>query len=38
LVSLGFHEVLSPTDRRHEVVGNYDFQFRRASSIELLLG
>jgi hypothetical protein len=38
LVSLGFHEVSSPTDRQHEVVGTYDFQFRRASSIELLLG
>jgi hypothetical protein len=37
LVSLGFHEVLSPTDRRHKVVGTYDFRFRRASSIELLL-
>jgi hypothetical protein len=38
LVSLGFHEVSSPTDRQHEVVGTYDFWFRRASSIELLLG
>jgi hypothetical protein len=24
LVSLGFHEVLSPTDRRHEVIDTYD--------------
>jgi hypothetical protein len=38
LVSLGFHEVSSPTDCRHEVVGTYDFWFHRASSIELLLG
>jgi hypothetical protein len=38
LVSLGFHEVSSPTDRQHEVVGTYNFQFRRASSFELLLG
>jgi hypothetical protein len=38
LVSLGFHEVSSPTDRWHEVVGTYDFRFRSASSIELLLG
>jgi hypothetical protein len=25
LISLGFHEVSSPTDCRHEVVGTYDF-------------
>jgi hypothetical protein len=38
LVSLGFHEVSSPTDHWHEVVGTNDFLFRRASGIELLLG
>jgi hypothetical protein len=38
LVSLGFHEVSSPTDCRYEVVGTYNFQFHRALSIELLLG
>jgi hypothetical protein len=25
LVSLGFHEVSSPTDHQHEIVGTYDF-------------
>jgi hypothetical protein len=25
LVSLGFHEVSSPTDRQHEVIGTDDF-------------
>jgi hypothetical protein len=31
LVSLGFHEVSSPTDHPHEVVSTHDFRFRRAS-------
>jgi hypothetical protein len=31
LVSLGFHEVSSPTDHRHEVISTHDFRFRRAS-------
>jgi hypothetical protein len=38
LVTLGFHEVSSPTDCQYEVVSTYDFQFHRALSIELLLG
>jgi hypothetical protein len=38
LVSLGFHEVSSPTDCWHEAVSTHDFQFHRASGIEFLLG
>jgi hypothetical protein len=30
LVSLGFHEVSSPTDCWHEVIGTHNFQFLRA--------
>jgi hypothetical protein len=37
LVSLGFHEVSSPTDCQHEVIGTNNFRFHRASSIEILL-
>jgi hypothetical protein len=36
LVSLGFHEVSSPTDCRHEVVSTHNFRFRRALGIEFL--
>jgi hypothetical protein len=38
LVSLSFHEILSPTDCQHEVVSTHDFRFCRASGIEFLLG
>jgi hypothetical protein len=39
LVSLGFHEVSSPTDCGHEVISTHNFQFHRgALGIELLLG
>jgi hypothetical protein len=31
LVSLGFHAVSNPTDRRHEVIGTYNFRFCRAT-------
>jgi hypothetical protein len=38
LVSLSFHEILSPTDCQHEVVSTHDFQFCRALGVEFLLG
>jgi hypothetical protein len=36
-IALRLHEILCPTDLRHEVVSSHDFRFRGASSIELLL-
>jgi hypothetical protein len=38
LVTLGFHQGLSPTDCQHEVISTHDFRFCRALGIELLLG